>query len=131
MDPLLKDGQKVFVSRISYGIVKPFSSCFIFQWKTPEIDDTVVFQKNDKMLVKRCIATEKTVLEYIDDSGYYLKVDEKLYPLSTEQYNRLKGYSSVPENMIFVIGLNFSESYDSRDFGFVSAENVIGKVLCK
>ena len=36
---------------------------------------------------------------------------------------------AVPEDYIFVIGDNPSESVDSRTFGFVPVSNVTGKVI--
>jgi len=35
----------------------------------------------------------------------------------------------VPEHKLFVLGDNFLTSYDSRDFGFVDTDEVIGKAV--
>ena len=131
METTFHDGQIVAVSKILYGIVKPFTSEFIVQWKTPRVNDIVIFLHGDKMLIKRCIATEKVPLEYIEDYEYYLKVENNQIPINETQFTFLKQYDKVSDNCIFVLGDNFRESIDSRDFGFISTKNVIGKVLCK
>ncbi len=131
MNPAIKDGQTIFINKLAYGIVRPFSSSFLIQWKTPKENDIVIYLYNDKMVVKRCVATEFTSLEFYQDSEYSMKVNEKIIPLKEEQYKRIKNSSFVPEGMILAIGDNYTESVDSRNYGFVSVKNIIGKVLCK
>ena len=131
MLPSIKDGQSICINKLAYGIVRPFSSSFLTQWETPKENDIVIYLYNDKMVVKRCVATEFTPLEFYQDSEYSMKVNDKIIPLKEEQYQRIKNSSFVPEGMILAIGDNYTESVDSRNYGFVSVKNVIGKVLCK
>lgn len=131
MMPNIKDGQTIFINKLAYGIVKPFSSSFLTQWKTPKENDIVIYLYNDKMVVKRCVATELTPLEFYQNTEYSMKVNDKIIPLKEEQYQRIKNSSFVPEGMILAIGDNYTESVDSRNYGFVSVKNIIGKVLCK
>ena len=44
---------------------------------------------------------------------------------------RLKDAAQVPDGYILAVGDNYEVSVDSRDYGFVSVKNVLGKVLCK
>jgi signal peptidase I len=131
MMPNIKDGQTIFINKLAYGIVRPFSSSFLVQWDTPKENDVVIYLYNDKMVVKRCVATEFTPLVFSQNSEYNMEVNEKLIPLKEEQYQRIKNSSFVPEGMILAIGDNYAESVDSRNYGFVSVKNIIGKVLCK
>ena len=131
MMPNIKDGQTIFINKLAYGIVRPFSSSFLVQWDTPKENDVVIYLYNDKMVVKRCVATEYTPLVFSQKSEYNIEVNEKVLPLKEEQYQRIKNSFFVPEGMILAIGDNYAESVDSRNYGFVSVKNVIGKVLCK
>lgn len=131
MTPTIKDGQIIFINKLAYGIVKPFSSSFFIQWETPKQNDIVIYLYNDKMVVKRCVAIELTPLEYSNNSEYSVKVNEKLIPLTEQQFHRIKNSDRVPQGMIFAVGDNYLESVDSRNYGFVSVNNIIGKVLCK
>ena len=131
MLPNIKDGQTIFINKLAYGIVRPFSSSFLVQWDSPKENDVVIYLYNDKMVVKRCVATEFTPLEFSQNTEYSMKVNEKIIPLKEEQYQRIKNSFFVPEGMVLAIGDNYAESVDSRNYGFVSVKNVIGKVLCK
>jgi signal peptidase I len=131
MMPNIKDGEIIFINKLAYGIVQPFSSSFLVQWDSPKENDVVIYLYNDKMVVKRCIATEFTPLEFYQDSEYNMEVNNKNIPLKEEQFQRIKNSYFVPEGMILAIGDNYAESVDSRNYGFVSVKNIIGKVLCK
>ena len=56
---------------------------------------------------------------------------EKSIPLTEQQYLNLKDIKKVPEGRILAVGDNYIESVDSRDYGFVSTANVLGKALWK
>lgn len=129
MSPTLKDGDKVFVNRLAYGIAVPFRSKFIVQWKTPERNDIVIYLHDDRIVVKRCVALGGDMLEFSEDSDYNLFLGGKKILLSKEQYEILKNYDKVPEGYIFALGDNYSESVDSRTYGFVSVKNITGKII--
>ncbi|MGP1587779.1 MAG: signal peptidase I [Treponemataceae bacterium] len=131
MYPTLKDGKYVFVFKSAYGLVKPFSSDFLLQWNTPKENDIVIFLQGTKMNVKRCAAKENTPIECIKNSSYHMKVDSRIIPLTKEQFEKMKYHTYVPQGKILLIGDNYLNSIDSRDFGFISTKNVIGKVICK
>ena len=91
----------------------------------------VIYYYKNNLVVKRCIATEGTSLEYSSDSGYTLHVGEKNYSLTKLQYNLIKNSPCVPRGMILAIGDNFENSIDSRTYGFVAQKNILGKVIFK
>lgn len=131
MEPALKNNQTVFINKLAYGIVKPFSSSFIIQWKSVQKNDVVIFLVDNSMVVKRCIATQNDALEFLGDSEYSLKVNGIFVPLTQSQFQFLKDFSCVPKGKVLLIGDNYESSIDSRDFGFIPQENIIGKVICK
>lgn len=131
MQPAVRDGQTVLVNKLSYGIVKPFSDTLLTTWAEPVPNDVVIYLYNNKIVIKRCIAVAGTPLEYSDDSGYTLLVGEKAIPLTDLQYHRMQKSTTVPQGTIFAVGDNYTESIDSRTYGFVPVRNVIGRVLCR
>ena len=131
MEPTIKHGSSVFVNKLAYGLSVPFRGYFLFQWKEPEENDVVIYLHDNKIVVKRCVACSGTHLEFTADSDYNLILGGKKINLTREQYLKMVQYDAVPEGYILAIGDNYSESVDSRDYGFVSVKNVTGKIIGK
>jgi signal peptidase I len=129
MESAIAEGSLIPVWKLAYGIPAPLGSSLLVQWAAPKRGDVVAFVYEGKMMIKRCIAVGGDALEYDADSGYTLRVLSSRIPLSEHQYQRLKRSSAVPEGMIFAVGDNYMESIDSRNFGFVYAHDILGKVL--
>ena len=113
------------------GAIKDGSDRLLIQWNRPKVGDIVIYMYNNKIVVKRCAAVSEQSLEYSANSLYNLKIGDKNIPLTKEQYFNLKDCSQVPEGYILAIGDNYEKSVDSRDYGFVSVRNVLGKVICR
>ncbi|AEE17356.1 signal peptidase I [Treponema brennaborense] len=131
MEPAVPDGAVIVVSKLAYGLVKPFGDELLAQWRTPRKGEVVLYFYNDKAVVKRCVATSGEPLDFSTDSGYSLTVADKTIPLTEAQYQRIKHSSEVPSGTILAIGDNYAQSVDSRNYGFVSVHNIIGKVICR
>jgi len=131
MEPTIHDGSSIFVSKIAYGLAIPFGIELAITWNKPKENDIVLFFFNNKAVIKRCVAVEGTPLEFSTGSVYSLLVNDKKIPLTESQYQKIKHSKVVPTGMILAIGDNYEVSVDSRDYGFVSVKNVLGKVLNK
>ena len=129
MEPTIADKSMVLVYKLAYGLVKPFGEDLIVQWNSPKVDDIVLYFYNDRAVIKRCVALEGSPLEFSSSSGYSLYVSGKRIPLTESQYQRMKHSYYVPQNMVLVVGDNYAESVDSRNYGFVPEKNILGKVL--
>jgi len=82
MEPILKNGDTVLVSDLSY------------LFKSPKIDDIVAFKgKESEVLIKR-----------------------------------IKG---IKNGKFFLRGDNKDDSFDSKNFGYIEKENIIGKLIYK
>lgn len=129
MMPTLEDGNKLIVNKIGYQI------------GDFERFDVIVFHANEEEdYVKRIIGLPGDKIEYDDDQLYVngKKVDEPyldkqnhtLTRKLTEDFtlSEKTGVEIVPEGKLFVMGDNRLGSYDSRQFGYVSVEQVVGEV---
>jgi len=93
MEPAIKSGDILIVSRLRYGLRLPWQQKYLFRWAQPKAGEVVVFYTpTGEMAVKRC-------KELIDGRRFYAEGDNGL------------------------------ASYDSRSYGSVSVDNIIGKVL--
>ncbi|MBP3038678.1 signal peptidase I [Bacillaceae bacterium Marseille-Q3522] len=130
MMPTLKEGNKLFVNKIGYQ----FSELHHF--------DVIVFRATEKDdYVKRIIGLPGDKIEYHNDQLYindekvaepFLKKNQKSAVVDkfTGDFTlkELTGEETVPPNSLFVLGDNRLGSWDSRHFGFISIDQVVGKV---
>jgi signal peptidase I len=130
MLPTLEEGNKVVVNKLGYD--------------TSDLErfDVIVFHANEKEdFVKRVIGLPGDKIEYREDRLFVN--DEKVYEPFLKQYREkslggyltgdftledLTGVERVPEGKLFVLGDNRLGSWDSRQFGFINADQVVGKV---
>ena len=116
MEPTLYGHQRLIIEKISY------------RFHEPKRGDIVVLQVPgfDELLIKRVVGLPGDRIEikngvvYINgtplDEPYVNGVARGNYPLLT-----------VPEGYIFVMGDNRNNSNDSRSFGPVAIENIVGR----
>lgn len=128
MAPTLESGSKVGINKLAYGLAIPFTSNLLIQWNEPKVGDLIVYKYKNKTVVKRCVGISNQVLDYSSDSRYIIVGDEK-FPLTEQQFQRIKFDKVVPENTVLAIGDNYEVSVDSRDYGFVPIKNILGKVI--
>lgn len=133
MMPTLEDGNLLMVNKIEMRIGEL------------ERFDIVVFHKSKQEdFVKRVIGLPGDHIEYKDDVLYINgeKVEEPFLEKYKEgliggkltgdyKLEEETGQMTVPENHIFVVGDNRLDSWDSRHFGFVRMDQVVGKVNLK
>lgn len=131
MLPALTDGSTLIVNKLAYGLNLPYGGRLLVQWAEPKADDIVIYLYDNKIVVKRCVATAGTPLEYSDNPVYTLRTGGREITLSESQYQNMKTSTVVPAGYILAVGDNYDESVDSRTYGFVSTRNVLGKVLCR
>lgn len=130
MMPTLQDGNKLVVNKLGYqvGELNRF--------------DVIVFHANPKEdFVKRIIGLPGDRIEYRNDQLYVngQKYEEPFLNVYKEKTPGIKltgdfslleitGKSKVPEGKLFVLGDNRLGSWDSRQFGFINVNQVVGKV---
>jgi signal peptidase I len=138
MFPNFHDGEYVITNLIGFEDLKFYHATF----GTLKLGDVVVFnappatQNTDKDYIKRVIGVPGDTVSVKDGSVYlngklldesvYLKPDVKTYGGAfLTDGNSVK----VPDNQYFVMGDNRMYSSDSREWGFVSRDEMVGESL--
>jgi len=128
MVPSYADGQVLFVNRLAYGIQGPIIGDYLWIWKAPGLGDPVVLRRPDALVwvVKRVAGLPGMPLSITD---HRLKLGNRTVPLTPSQEYWLEGCTKVPSDSVFVLGDNQARSSDSRDWGFVPLQDVVGRSL--
>ena len=131
MLPTLHDRDQMIVNKFKYRISEP------------DRFDIVVFHASvQKDFIKRIIGLPGEHVQ-VKDNVLYINGEEVSEPFLREQKEQIKpyqtltndfkledlpgGYEIIPENHVLVLGDNRGNSTDSRMFGVVSMDQIIGK----
>ena len=141
MEPTLLVGDHLLVNRLSYVVKVPFTDIVIFELGKPDRGDVIVFRypvDRSKDFIKRVIAREGDTVDIKDKTiyvngkkmqdpwGYYSK--EPVIPGYLSPKDNLQPVK-VPRDSYFVMGDNRDRSLDSRFWGFVRKEDLVGKAF--
>lgn len=131
MENTLLIGDHLIMSRIGYDAGVPFTNVHVPLWRSPKRQQVVIFKPpfapDTPDYVKRVIGLPGDTLE-IHDGGVYVngqRLVEKYTLGATEPYDFHAPYK-VPDNCYFVMGDNRGNSYDSRFWGCVPRNDIIG-----
>lgn len=93
--------------------------------------EIVVFEINGEKLIKRVIGLPGETVEYKNNTLYINgeKINEEYgYGDTSDFYLEELNSNKVPDNHYFVLGDNRNNSLDSRYFGCISKDKIIGSV---
>jgi signal peptidase I len=118
MENTLHPGNAVLVNRLAY------------RFKLPERGDIVVFDppfESPEPYIKRVIGLPGDEISIRE--GYVFVNEELISEPYIKDKPVMRGTWIVPENAIFAMGDNRNNSSDSRNWGPVPLENIIGQAL--
>lgn len=112
MNPTLNDKDIMILNEISYG----FSDIVRF--------DIVVVKEENEYLIKRIIGLPGEKIEYKDNKLY---IDGKYVKEDFKHMETMDFSTTLGEDEYFIMGDNRTNSTDSRIFGPISRDEIIGK----
>lgn len=122
MNPTLNEGDIIITNK------------FIYRFKSLERNDVVVISQDEKYMIKRIVGLPGETVEYQNND---VLINGKAYKETftnseTEDFTiQDLGYDVIPEDMYLVLGDNRENSLDSRTFGLISKNQIIGKAWIK
>jgi signal peptidase I len=136
MEPTLLVGDHILVNKFIYGIRIPLIGEKVFQFSKPKRGDVIVFKfpgDRSKDYIKRIIGLPGDTLEIRDRKIY---INDRMIedpwgvfnawgPSARDNY----GPERIPPDFLFVMGDNRNNSQDSRYWGFVPFNDVLGKAF--
>jgi len=141
MEPTLLVGDHLLVNRLSYVTKVPFTDTVLLDLGKPARGDVVVFRypvDRSKDFIKRVIGVEGDVIR-IKDKVIYVNgkrmndphahfAEEAVIPGVFSQRDNF-GPVTVPKDSYFCMGDNRDRSLDSRFWGFVKKDDLVGRAL--
>ncbi|MCK9274550.1 MAG: signal peptidase I [Syntrophales bacterium] len=141
MKETLLIGDHILVNKFIYGVKIPLVRKTLIPVSEPGRGDVVVFiypMDRSKDFIKRVMAVAGDTIEIRDkkifingthyEDGHGVYKDTLIQPRSLQPRDNF-GPVRVPDGHIFVMGDNRDQSYDSRFWGFVNLEDVLGKAF--
>jgi signal peptidase I len=132
----LVEGDRILVNKLRYGPKVPWTNIRLPGFSEPERGDVVVFiypEDPTRDFIKRLIGKGGETVE-IKDGDIYVNgkriEDPRLkntYYYNRGEYGEVNEKIKVPEGQYFVLGDNSGSSRDSRYWGFVPENLVIGR----
>ncbi len=133
----LIEGDRLLVNKLRYGAKIPFTHNRLPGFAEPKRGDVIVFifpEDHKRDFIKRLIAVGGETVEirngdiYINDKLVdTIPAINNIYYYNRGTYGVVNQKTQVPSGYYFVLGDNSGSSHDSRYWGFVPKDDIIGK----
>lgn len=128
MEPLLREGSVVVIFRWAYGPRLPILDHYLGFWNTPTPGDLVAFY-NPSHWAESLKVVAFGPGESLTLDGDFLVGGNLRIPLLPYQKAGVERLARLTARQVFVVGSNFEQSTDSRDYGPVPLVALTGRVL--
>ena len=154
MLPTIQVGDRLYVNKLAYDLRLPFTHLSLYRFAEPQRGDVVVFEsaRAEKRLVKRVIglpgelvAMEREVLFINGKPVHYRRLVGQTTQNASDWLEQLDsrphavrltdagsalatfGPVRVPDGQLMLLGDNRDNSADSRVYGFVPRDEIVGR----
>lgn len=134
----LIEGDLILVNKFIYGAKIPFTNLRLPALRPPKRGDVIVFiypEDKSKDFIKRLVGFPGDVVEikggsiYINDKPAPEAIFNQIYYYNRGQLDAPGQKMVVPKDSYFVLGDNSATSKDSRYWGFVPKDNLLGQAI--
>lgn len=134
----LVEGDLILVNKFIYGAKVPFTGLRLPAIRQPKRGDVVVFiypEDKSKDFIKRLVGLPGDVVEikggsiYINEKPATEAIFNQIYYYNRGQLSLPTDRMVVPKDSYFVLGDNSVTSKDSRYWGFVPKDNLLGEAI--
>lgn len=119
-------------SNAMFPMVKSGDLCLVYRREKAFTNDLVLYKENGTYHIGRVIAISGQEVEY-HENGFtvngYEPAEEIFYPTQPKNPDEYDVSHIVSENSIYVLNDHREELTDSRSYGDIPKQNVIGKVI--
>lgn len=157
MKPTIVEGDRIFVNKLAYDLKVPYTTWHLAEWSNPHRGEVVVFYSpaDNKRLIKRVIGVPGDTIAMLNNRLFINGKSQKYEPINngsedkissqycvienltgsehqvmiTSSHSSLHSFGpiNVPEDRYFMMGDNRDNSADSRYFGFVERDRIVGQ----
>ncbi len=131
MEPTLDDRDRMVVNKFVYNLREP-KRFEIIVFHASEQSDYIkrviglpgehIAYENDELYIDGEVVEEPFKESLEDEQAHYMETDPFMLELVPG------GHVTIPEGYVFVLGDNRNNSTDSRRFGLVEIDSIVGKV---
>ncbi|APR64750.1 signal peptidase I [Borrelia anserina] len=128
MLPIILEKHWIINNKLAYGIRLNNKGKYLVLWSTPK--------KNEMVLIKDPITRKISVKKIFAIPGEkFKKLQKNVISIHNLNFNIDKKHLEklesiyIPKNYYLVIGENKQVSLDSREYGFININDIIGKII--
>jgi len=134
----LKEGDLILVNKFIYGAKIPFIKYYLPALQAPKRGDVIVFiypEDRKKNFIKRLVGLPGETIEikggsvYVNDKPVAETIFNQIYYYNRGEFGLPGQKIVVPADSYFVLGDNSASSKDSRYWGFVPKEDLLGQAM--